>query len=148
MNPENTLPKSSIAYAFLSNSINNHTIYYLSGINCFKDENTSSASNHIELRTLVLNDRVLQKLRKIRNWRSGIVQNLGTFTPQERSYIFDSIYGENRENLRLATDWIKLVLLGTKNYYVFLTSQDTGVTCEGLMINRTYIENYLVFKYF
>jgi hypothetical protein len=65
VNPETTLPSNTNVFSFLSNTINNQTFYYLSGINCFADENTNLASNSLELRALVLDPSILKQLRKI-----------------------------------------------------------------------------------
>ena len=143
------LPSESNLFAFLSNRINSRqNIYYLSGINCFKDQDTSLASNHLELRTIVLKDEILYELRRITRRRS--INDLSRFPPSDRHKILDIIYRQNR-NLSLAKDWIKLLLLGTSNFYVFLADKGTGRTCETLIIDKNDLEEYLVsndFDYF
>ena len=126
-------------FAFLSNTINEQTFYYLSGINCFSNENTKEASHFLELRALVLEPHILENLRRFTNW--GTSNTLSSFSQSDRLKILKIIYGRN-EYGRLAFDWIKLFLLGTENYHVYLVNKRTGKTCEVLFINKADMESY------
>ena len=137
VNPETTLPSNTNVFSFLSNTINNQTFYYLSGINCFADENTNLASNSLELRALVLDPSILKQLRKIRNWKTS--NRLSEFLTPDRYNILEIIYRRKA----LESDWIKLFLLGTENYHVYLVDKSTGVTREVLFITKSDMENYL-----
>ena len=138
-NPEITLPTETNLYVFLSNTINNQTFYYLSGINCLANEDQSLASNALELRALVLNPSILKELRIIRNW--GTSNTLSSFLSCDRNRILELIYGR-AELGRLASDWIKLFLLGTENYNVYLVNKDTGETSEVLFIKKIDMERF------
>lgn len=137
VDPETTLPPKTNVFSLLCNTINNQTFYYLSGINCFADEDTNLASNCLELRALVLNCAILEKLRRIKNWKTS--NKLSSFLASDRYKILEIIY----KRKALESDWIKLFLLGTENYHVYLVDKTTGQTSEVLLIRKADMENYL-----
>ena len=88
----------------LSNTINNQTFYYMSGINCFADKNTNLASNSLELRALILDPSILNQLRKIENWKTS--NRLSEFLTPDRYKILEILFRRKA----LESDWIKLFL--------------------------------------
>jgi hypothetical protein len=120
VDPETILPPSTNLYSFLRNTINNQTFYFLSGINGFANEDTSLASNGLELRALELDPVRLEKLRK--NWNT--LNELSSFPVEDQHYILEIIY----KRKALESDLIKLFLLGTENYHVYLVDKTTGHT--------------------
>jgi hypothetical protein len=97
VDPETILPPSTNLYSFLSNTINNQTFYYLSGINGFANEDTGLASN-------ALDPVILLQLRKIKNWKTS--NRLSSFLAPDRYKILEIIY----KRKALKSDWIKLFL--------------------------------------
>jgi hypothetical protein len=109
----------------------------LSGINGFANEDTSLASNGLELRALELDPVRLEKLRKIKNWNTR--NELSSFPVEDQHDILEIIY----KRKALESDWIKLFLLGTENYHVYLVDKTTGHTKEVLIIRKSDMEYYL-----
>ena len=140
---EKSIPTGVSIYALLCNSINDLNLYYKCSIKCYEKEEITSAANHVQLIPLALSRIEFENIRRIKNWnRNNNPYILKEFEEEDRYKIFDIIYDYPKRTPDLIKEWIKLFLMGTQNFNVFLVDKETGRTCEALVIDRINIEKY------
>ncbi len=89
------------------------------------------------MRAFVLDPVILEQLRKIKNWKTS--NELSSFSVEDQHDILEIIF----KRKPLEPDWIKLFLLGTENFHVYLVDRTTGHTQEVLIIRKSDMKNYL-----
>ena len=88
------IQKCNNIHALICNTINrNLNLYYHCEIDCFNDEETNLASNHIRITTLCLTRSQFETVRNLKNWNRNMNPYvLRNFQEEERFKILDIIY--------------------------------------------------------
>ena len=121
--------------------IRDHSLYYMSDINAFINEDIMSIENYIEMRFRILARSELERLRNIFGNRLANPIVLEEFNKTTRMEILSIIYEKERNLNLLKNDWAKVFLAGIQNFYVPIADGE-GICKEILFCRRSHIEEF------